>query len=640
MDIELAYVWIGENETGFIKNQGFNFLPNYKFEMEFREGEGYRLNCTYIEDYPNVWKTGNIVGLTAVVGENGTGKTSLMNWILSPRKDEYGLRMYKCGNDFYVSYHLNHNITFWTDPIYKHGEKPASFYMTNAHGRRTNNPWNNLNVFSPESDIRFHFRASHFSSNLAQTQEEFDYLYGKNERIEFNKLSVIYYYHQQFEKQHNHGSIKYDDLPTVNSALTIGFSRDFFAVIRKIMRTGTVNGNHIHRKLLQRYRDWLRETPYFAERAWLMLIIELSYITGNWNPYNQLLCATYVKPYANDLLGLYRDSADYSAEIADYYTQAVEELEILEKLICSTEIPPLLISNKGSVENLISLSYRDKPEVYREFCGFISSLLHKNDSFVLRNLSFDMSDLSSGEWAVQNICAWLLIASHSDSRYITNPNNTILLLLDEVDLYMHPEWQRKFLNFLSKELALQFKDYRIQIVITTHSPLILSDVPSGNIIYLRKEGCECTVENGCETSETFGANIHTLLKDSFYLQRSLGEFAYSKIREVIDDLLGLKNWGKENPSEKQQELEEKFTYEEHLEKCRKHKQLIDIIGEPVVKGKLQRLYAELFPNDLDKRVETRLTDFRQMLKTMDSAKRERYMAELDHMLSAMKGRQD
>ena len=93
--MELLYIWINRDENGFIKEQGFNFSPNYRFEMKACGHGIYELTCKENPNYPNVWKNGNIVNLTAVVGENGSGKSSLLRHIVytstSPINQDTGI---------------------------------------------------------------------------------------------------------------------------------------------------------------------------------------------------------------------------------------------------------------------------------------------------------------------------------------------------------------------------------------------------------------------------------------------------------------------------------------------------------------------------------------------------------------------
>ena len=66
----------------------------------------------------------------------------------------------------------------------------------------------------------------------------------------------------------------------------------------------------------------------------------------------------------------------------------------------------------------------------------------------------------------------------------------INLVLDEVELYSHPEYQRTFVADLLDRLSwlqINYPIKSINILLVTHSPFILSDIPKSNILYL-KEG--------------------------------------------------------------------------------------------------------------------------------------------------------
>lgn len=95
-------------------------------------------------------------------------------------------------------------------------------------------------------------------------------------------------------------------------------------------------------------------------------------------------------------------------------------------------------------------------------------------------------------------------------------NTNILLLIDEIDLYLHPEWQRRIVRDLLSLLRRQFKGHYFQIILTSHSPIVLSDIPVENCIFLKKKsnGTVCQEERN---TQTFGANIYTLYKDAFFL---------------------------------------------------------------------------------------------------------------------------
>lgn len=155
---------------------------------------------------------------------------------------------------------------------------------------------------------------------------------------------------------------------------------------------------------------------------------------------------------------------------------------------------------------------------------------------------------------------------------------TINLFLDEVELGLHPQWQKKFIN----ELLIVLRNFqtKFNLIIASHSPFILSDIPKENIIFL-KNGEQV---KAMEKKQTFGANIHTLLANGFFMDGGLmGEFAKSKINDVYEYLAD-KNSTKEYTQEEAQNI-------------------IYLIGEPVLQKELQFLYDEKFEVDeIDKQI--------------------------------------
>lgn len=147
----------------------------------------------------------------------------------------------------------------------------------------------------------------------------------------------------------------------------------------------------------------------------------------------------------------------------------------------------------------------------------------------------DFDTLSSGEkQMLYTACSILYhlnnIASVSKRTHSNDISyDYINIILEEIELYFHPEMQRRLVNYLIKQIrSLNLSIKEIQIVFATHSPFILSDIPVNNILYL---------DNGQPTSkkkETFGANIAELLQDSFFLNESyMGEFAFDTIKQLF-----------------------------------------------------------------------------------------------------------
>lgn len=106
------------------------------------------------------------------------------------------------------------------------------------------------------------------------------------------------------------------------------------------------------------------------------------------------------------------------------------------------------------------------------------------------------------------------------------------LVFDEVEICFHPEYQRRFvdelLGYIRRMRMNSHATYNI--IIATHSPFILTDIPQSNILYL-EEGKSADRVN---FKNPFAANICDVLYQSFFLREGfVGEFARNKIREVL-----------------------------------------------------------------------------------------------------------
>lgn len=113
----------------------------------------------------------------------------------------------------------------------------------------------------------------------------------------------------------------------------------------------------------------------------------------------------------------------------------------------------------------------------------------------------------------------------------------INLVLDEVELYSHPEYQRTFIADLLDRLSWLDITYPIEsvnILLVTHSPFILSDIPKNNILYLKNGKTE--KETGAFVNP-LGANVNDILHQSFFLENGfMGKHIQDKIESLVDFL--------------------------------------------------------------------------------------------------------
>lgn len=229
-----------------------------------------------------------------------------------------------------------------------------------------------------------------------------------------------------------------------------------------------------------------------------------------------------------------------------------------------------------------SKSVKDKIDSKWTYLHFVPAPFFKTEILFRNNLNnevYAFSKISSGE-------RQMIYSASSILYHIRNLNSIkgnrlrikykhINLILDEIELYFHPEFQRKYIDYLIRCIkSVRFQDIEsINILLATHSPFILSDIPETNVLFLN----EGRAQKGI--SETFGSNIHTLYRDNFFINgMPIGEFAKNKIQMLFEKV-------KNTKTEDSNLLNE-----------------IRMIGEPLLRTQLLNTYRQNSTDDLVQRI--------------------------------------
>ncbi|MDD7793715.1 hypothetical protein [Clostridium sp. 'White wine YQ'] len=186
---------------------------------------------------------------------------------------------------------------------------------------------------------------------------------------------------------------------------------------------------------------------------------------------------------------------------------------------------------------------------------------------------YDHEDLSSGHRAYLDMYSRLDYVIENEIGLDTK---NIIFLIDEGDVYLHPEIQIGFLKNFIDFLNLFYNNINIQLIVTSNSPFIISDIPNTNLIYLDiVDGKIKNITDYVTDMKTFGANIHNLLMNSFFMKKGTsGEFAKERIDKIIKRILNI---------ESIKEDEKEYIYKN-----------INIIGEPLIRLKLLNQWERHF----------------------------------------------
>ncbi len=120
----------------------------------------------------------------------------------------------------------------------------------------------------------------------------------------------------------------------------------------------------------------------------------------------------------------------------------------------------------------------------------------------------------------KTMVAWMVdLAARLFERYPDSDNplaEPAIVLIDEIDLHLHPKWQRNIFEYLSNLFPAT------QFIVSAHSPLVVQSAPKdANIVLLRREGDHVVVDQNIESVNEWRLD-QILTSDLFGLESSRG----------------------------------------------------------------------------------------------------------------------
>lgn len=305
---------------------------------------------------------------------------------------------------------------------------------------------------------------------------------------------------------------------------------------------------------------------------------------------------------------LYILSEEYDEEL-HIETERIRSYRVLIEKLCNFD--SLWVQYDNFKRLMIEL---DDNNIYL-LRDFFNSYLRLNlkgyfDFKWVNEIEGDIRLLSSGEEAVFKTYARIYslindIEDTKDGVKIEKDYKNIIILMDEPELYFHPEWQSKLIKLFIQYFEHIFKQYNVQIIMTSNTPFLLSDLPRENILLLNKEfdediGQYITKIDYKRISKTFGQNIHTLLKDTFFLETTMGEFAKDKINYIMEILNLNRN--------KIKESEKEMVNRRFIEQKDDVKRTIEMIGEPLIRNYLKERFQQMVLENKEISIQTKINE--------------------------------
>jgi predicted ATP-binding protein involved in virulence len=121
----------------------------------------------------------------------------------------------------------------------------------------------------------------------------------------------------------------------------------------------------------------------------------------------------------------------------------------------------------------------------------------------LKNLSLGYKTVIA--WTVDLAASLINRYPHSEDP-LAEP---AVVLVDEIDLHLHPKWQRTIMSFLTERFP------NTQFIVTAHSPLVVQAAKNANIVLLRREGDHVVIDNDPEIIDNW--RVEQILSSVFEL---------------------------------------------------------------------------------------------------------------------------
>ncbi|WP_310555391.1 AAA family ATPase [Flavobacterium sp.] len=590
--MRLAAVYIKEHFL--FKEQTINFGGKniYSFEPNPKNPDKIEITKTVNPDFIDGFWGENISLVSAIVGENGAGKSNILD-ILKNNYEKILILIYedyKSDKIFYDNKTARCTFSF------------SSNHKENIKEDKKTNIYDEL-IFTDSKKIINETKVLSIIESNREVSMVCDniFLYDptKNETAIDSKIETK---RKQFEKKLNFLSDK-----ELTDVLNETFERNinFYKKIRIKPNDFDTYLNNTARDLWKKvlpdnsennykessffYRLGFRITNDTLHTIKLLILAKIvlfkfemlinTNINGdkNYLDFNselEKILSTEILNQLNNFSSKIKVVLDYKPDDIEYNPENFEE--IIKKVLTEFQNFYSFIEENQNLEYDITKDKIDNIlEIYQSHNTFNKLIDEKSSmDFYKEFLIFEsITPISQGEKYLIQLFSNL---------YAVKDRHYQFIFLDEADLGFHPYWKKKFVNAIVQAIPIIFEHSKtkpIQIIFTTHDPLTLSDIPNSNIVYLKKDGDKTKVLKGTERPQkSFGANITDLLADSFFIEDGLiGDFAKSKINDVIDFL---------------NKKESKIKTKEEA------KQIIEIIDEPLVKYKLKEMYLKnIIDND-------------------------------------------
>ena len=162
------------------------------------------------------------------------------------------------------------------------------------------------------------------------------------------------------------------------------------------------------------------------------------------------------------------------------------------------------------------------PEI-QDFTFQSSDDLHNYVLFTTKDGAFRYTQLGYG---YQSMLSWIVdLCKRMFDAYpdLENPlEGGAIVLVDEIDLHLHPKWQREIISYLSEAFP------NVQFIVTTHSPLVVQSANDINLYVLKRDENEVNIEKAPRSNYS-GWTVEEILRETMELESDVHSDIYNNL---------------------------------------------------------------------------------------------------------------
>lgn len=271
--------------------------------------------------------------------------------------------------------------------------------------------------------------------------------------------------------------------------------------------------------------NFLRAILSFMEMDSSYLGIQLEYRYKKFFFSGNLKTAEFTSLFKNPESFSKRESSSFAAEYFKRYIS--EENELIRKIVTYLNTRTTKDNVAVGEKSILEFNLFDNLELIEEL-----SLIHhlqKLDLLSSASLLFkkrgtntiNAQNLSSGEFHFLTT----MIAIQSCIK------NNSLILIDEPDTSLHPNWQMKYVHTL-KELFQNWSSSHF--IMATHSHFIISDLENNSSEVIGIKGKVPNIQVKSFNTKTYGYSAEEILLDIFGVATTRNHFVYEKVSEILE----------------------------------------------------------------------------------------------------------